>query len=95
MFIDVLGKRKNEVGSMPRAREAHSRSLLKAVSWRITGTIDTFIISLIVTGKTNNSGFDCGHGIIHQNRTLLWSRTSLVGNSLGTSLNSEPEPISR
>ena len=23
-------------------REAHSRSLAKAVSWRLTGTIDTF-----------------------------------------------------
>lgn len=26
------------------------RSLAKAVSWRITGTIDTFIISWIITG---------------------------------------------
>ena len=41
---------------MPRAREAHSRSLLKAVSWRITGTIDTFIISLIVTGRLTIAG---------------------------------------
>ena len=27
------------------------RSIVKAVSWRITGTIDTFIVSLIITGK--------------------------------------------
>ena len=27
------------------------RSLAKAVSWRITGTIDTFIISWIITGE--------------------------------------------
>lgn len=26
------------------------RSLAKAVSWRVTGTIDTFIISWIITG---------------------------------------------
>ena len=26
-------------------REAHSRSFAKAVSWRVTGTIDTFVIS--------------------------------------------------
>jgi uncharacterized membrane protein len=27
------------------------RSFFKALSWRITGTIDTFIISFLVTGK--------------------------------------------
>ena len=34
-----------------RAPEAHSRSFFKAVSWRILGSIDTFIISYFVTGK--------------------------------------------
>jgi len=34
-----------------RAPEAHSRSLFKAVSWRILGSIDTFVISYFVTGK--------------------------------------------
>ena len=27
------------------------RSLTKAVSWRITGTIDTFLISWLITGQ--------------------------------------------
>ena len=31
--------------------EKHYRSLLKAISWRATGTIDTIIISYLVTGK--------------------------------------------
>jgi uncharacterized membrane protein len=34
-----------------RAPEAHSRSFLKAISWRILGSIDTFVISFFVTGK--------------------------------------------
>ena len=34
-----------------RAPEAHSRSFIKAVTWRILGSIDTFIISYFVTGK--------------------------------------------
>ena len=34
-----------------RAPEAHSRSLVKAVTWRLLGSIDTFIISYFVTGK--------------------------------------------
>lgn len=31
--------------------DTHSRSFAKALSWRITGTIDTMIISLVVTGS--------------------------------------------
>jgi uncharacterized membrane protein len=34
-----------------RAPEGHSRSFLKAVSWRILGSMDTFVISYFVTGK--------------------------------------------
>jgi len=34
-----------------RAPETHSRSFFKAVSWRILGSVDTFIISYFVTGK--------------------------------------------
>jgi uncharacterized membrane protein len=35
----------------PLSPEAHGRSLAKAVTWRFAATIDTFLISLIVTGK--------------------------------------------
>ncbi|RUU04088.1 DUF2061 domain-containing protein [Mesorhizobium sp. USDA-HM6] len=31
--------------------DTHSRSFIKALSWRATGTIDTMIISLVVTGS--------------------------------------------
>lgn len=31
--------------------ETNRRSIAKAVSWRITGTIDTFIISWLITGE--------------------------------------------
>ena len=31
--------------------ENHTRSIAKAVSWRVTGTIDTVIVSYFVTGK--------------------------------------------
>jgi len=37
-------------------REAHTRSIIKAVSWRITGTIDTFILSFIITGSAKFAG---------------------------------------
>jgi uncharacterized membrane protein len=56
MSINVVGESKNEVRSIPSAREAHSRSLFKAISWRITGTLDTFVISFIVTGRATIAG---------------------------------------
>ena len=31
--------------------EHRYRSIVKAVSWRITGSIDTFIVSYFITGK--------------------------------------------
>jgi uncharacterized membrane protein len=35
----------------PAVVEKHYRSLLKAISWRATGTVDTILISFLVTGK--------------------------------------------
>lgn len=34
-------------------KEKRYRGLLKAVSWRALGTIDTFVISFLITGKVN------------------------------------------
>ncbi|SNS39751.1 DUF2061 domain-containing protein [Sphingopyxis indica] len=34
-----------------RGREAHSRSLLKAISWRVLGSIDTFLLSYLFTAN--------------------------------------------
>jgi uncharacterized membrane protein len=39
-----------------RAREAHTRSIAKAISWRITGSIDTFVLSLLITGSFKLAG---------------------------------------
>ena len=32
-------------------KEKNYRSLLKSISWRATGTIDTIVISFLITGK--------------------------------------------
>jgi uncharacterized membrane protein len=37
MFIDV--------------RDSHAKSVGKAISWRVVGSIDTFVISLLITGS--------------------------------------------
>ena len=31
-------------------REKHYRSIVKALSWRITGTLDTIVVAYLVTG---------------------------------------------
>jgi sulfate adenylyltransferase subunit 1 (EFTu-like GTPase family) len=38
------------------ARESHTRSIAKAVSWRATGSFDTFVVSFIITGNTTIAG---------------------------------------
>jgi len=46
-------------GSCPQSsgrKEAHRRSLAKAVSWRATGSIDTFILSFLITGSVKIAG---------------------------------------
>lgn len=40
--------------------ESHLRSVAKAVSWRTTGTIDTFVLSLIITGSVKFAGTIAG-----------------------------------
>jgi uncharacterized membrane protein len=32
-------------------REKHYRSIIKAFSWRLTGTLDTIVVSFFVSGK--------------------------------------------
>jgi uncharacterized membrane protein len=39
-----------------RSREAHRRSLMKALSWRALGSIDTFLLSWLFTGSTRAAG---------------------------------------
>jgi len=31
--------------------EKHYRSIVKAISWRATGTVDTIVISFLITGQ--------------------------------------------
>jgi uncharacterized membrane protein len=40
--------------------DAHHRSLIKAVTWRMTGSLDTFVISYILTGHLAIAGSIAG-----------------------------------
>jgi len=39
-----------------RGTETHTRSVLKALSWRTLGTLDTFAISWFLTGRIDIAG---------------------------------------
>lgn len=47
-----------------RGGETHSRSVLKAVSWRTVGTLDTFAISWFMTGKVAMAGSIAGLEVV-------------------------------
>ncbi len=36
-------------------KDSNARSVLKGITWRITGTIDTMVMAYIVTGQINNA----------------------------------------
>jgi uncharacterized membrane protein len=47
-----------------RGAETHSRSVLKAISWRTLGTLDTFAISWFFTGRVEIAGSIAGFEIV-------------------------------
>jgi uncharacterized membrane protein len=47
-----------------RGADTHTRSILKAISWRTLGTLDTFVISWFMTGKVNVAGSIAGAEIV-------------------------------
>jgi uncharacterized membrane protein len=49
------GMKSNADHSTP-VRESHLRSIVKAASWRTTGTIDTFILGYFFTGSVKLAG---------------------------------------
>jgi uncharacterized membrane protein len=53
-----------------RTHEAHSRSLIKAISWRALGSIDTFVLGWIFTGKPGVAGAIASTEVI--TKTILY-----------------------
>lgn len=50
MIVDqfILSSKKEKLTT---PKERFSRSLIKSVSWRIIGTLDTIVISYVITGR--------------------------------------------
>jgi uncharacterized membrane protein len=43
-------------GSPARPSETHVRSMVKAISWRGTGSVDTFLVTFVITGSFKFAG---------------------------------------
>lgn len=61
--------------------ENHVRSLAKAVSWRATGTLDTIVVSFIITGRVKVAlsigGFELvTKTILYYLHERVWNRVS-------------------
>jgi uncharacterized membrane protein len=61
-----------------RASDSHVRSVAKAVSWRIVGSIDTFVVTLVITGNFIAAGSVAGlesvtKVILYYLHERLWS----------------------
>jgi sulfate adenylyltransferase large subunit len=55
--IRLAPKAKGAVGKkLTRWTETHARSLVKAVSWRATGSLDTFIVAFVITRSPKIAG---------------------------------------
>jgi uncharacterized membrane protein len=52
------------VAPVGNARESHARSIAKAVSWRATGSLDTFLLTLLITGSGAWAGSIAGTEIV-------------------------------
>lgn len=63
------------------SRSKHRRSIVKAITWRITGSADTFLIAWIVTGSAHKGAAISGIEVV--TKTILyylhergWNRVS-------------------
>ena len=60
-------------------KASKTRSLVKALTWRTTGTADTFLISWLVTGKASLAGIIAGVEVatkvtLYYFHERLWNR---------------------
>ena len=61
----LLARHSDRVAApLPKGWELHARSIAKAVSWRATGSIDTFLLTLLITGSSAWAGSIAGTEIV-------------------------------
>ena len=100
MFIDRLTEEKvNETEQQRQCAERPIRSLVKAISWRVTGTIDTIALSYFFTGQIETA-ISIGltevmtKMVLYYGHERLWNRISLgrAPQDENTPAGADPKP---
>ena len=75
-----------------RGREAHSRSFAKALSWRVLGSLDTFLLSWFFTGSTKAAGAIATAEVLTKMVLYYFHERAWSAISWGMKDNAEDEP---
>jgi len=83
--------------------EGHLRSLIKAATWRATGTLDTFVLSFLFTGNLKVAGSIASTEVItkiglfyaHERvwNRVSWGRAASQKTVAGSGSRGEPYPL--
>jgi uncharacterized membrane protein len=81
-----------------RVPEAHSRSLVKAITWRVVGSLDTFVITWVVTGQLKYAGMVLGVETftkigIYYAHEQFWAWLPWWRSEKAASAGAQPEPV--
>lgn len=71
-------------------RENHSRSMAKAISWRILGSIDTFLLSWFFTGSPEAAGAIATTEVL--TKMVLYYVHERAWSSVGWGMNGDGKP---
>lgn len=71
-----------------KGRERHSRSLGKAISWRILGSLDTFALSWLFTGSPKAAGAIAGTEVL--TKMVLYYLHERAWSAIGWGMHDEP-----
>lgn len=80
-----------------RVCDSHVRSISKAISWRIVGTVDTFVITLVITGNLVVAGSiasveSISKIVLYYLHERAWSNITLGRKGPGAAVPEEAAP---
>ncbi|GAF02849.1 DUF2061 domain-containing protein [Saccharicrinis fermentans] len=71
--------------------EKRYRTLIKTISWRITGTIDTFLVAYLITGKIGMAASIGGVEVFTKLFLYYWHERAWNKINYGKTKPKEPE----
>ncbi|MGQ1786456.1 MULTISPECIES: DUF2061 domain-containing protein [unclassified Saccharicrinis] len=72
-------------------KEKRYRTLIKTISWRVTGTIDTFLVAYLITGKVGVAASIGGVEVFTKLLLYYWHERAWNRINYGKTKPKEPE----